>query len=230
MPSSGPRAQRRRCGPAAGGAPAIGGCPSSRRTTSGTRASTRLPVHAPLRRLDRQHRRVHRPARRISGAASTTAPRSASRTRPRPAASQRSSITFDYADESDPGPYRLPPDARMEGGGDRHVLVIDRDRCLLTEIFDATKLSPDIVVRRLRARSSIWVERPAAGHAGPRRMRPACRSCRASRATTRSRPARSPTRCGSRPSGRSRRTSGRLATTRPTSPIRTSRRWAPASG
>jgi hypothetical protein len=30
----------------------------------------------------------------------------------------------------------------MEGGDDRHVLVIDRDRCLLTEVFDATKHSP----------------------------------------------------------------------------------------
>jgi hypothetical protein len=39
------------------------------------------------------------------------------------------SITFDYADESDPGPYPIPADAPIEGGaasgGDRHVLVID---------------------------------------------------------------------------------------------------------
>ena len=48
-------------------------------------------------------------------------------------------ITFNYADESDPGPYPIPPDAPIEGGnegrGDRHVLVLDRDNCLLYETF-----------------------------------------------------------------------------------------------
>src|SRR5262249_50937937 len=48
-------------------------------------------------------------------------------------------LTFDYADESDPGPYPVPPDAPIEGGGDadgdRHVLVIDRDHWTLSEMF-----------------------------------------------------------------------------------------------
>jgi len=39
-------------------------------------------------------------------------------------------VSFEYADESDPGPYPIPPDAPIEGGsastGDRHVLVLDR--------------------------------------------------------------------------------------------------------
>ena len=52
------------------------------------------------------------------------------------------SINFDYDDESDPGPYRIPPDAPIEGGDDRHVLVVDRDNCVLTEVFEATKHSP----------------------------------------------------------------------------------------
>ena len=47
-------------------------------------------------------------------------------------------VTFFYEDESDPGPYPIPPDAPIEGGsastGDRHVLVVDRDRCILYEI------------------------------------------------------------------------------------------------
>jgi hypothetical protein len=51
-------------------------------------------------------------------------------------------VTFDYADESDPGPYPIPADAPIEGGsdstGDRHVLVIDRDNWLLYEMFNAT--------------------------------------------------------------------------------------------
>ena len=44
----------------------------------------------------------------------------------------------DYGDESDPGPYPVPPDAPVEGApatdGDRHVLVIDRDHHRLYEI------------------------------------------------------------------------------------------------
>jgi hypothetical protein len=50
-------------------------------------------------------------------------------------------VSFEYADESDPGPYPLPPDAPIEGGpqstGDRHVLVFDRDAGLLYELFAA---------------------------------------------------------------------------------------------
>jgi len=50
-------------------------------------------------------------------------------------------VTFGYADESDPGPYPIPPDAPIEGGanasGDRHVLVLDRDAWVLYEMFDA---------------------------------------------------------------------------------------------
>jgi len=56
-------------------------------------------------------------------------------------------VSFDYADESDPGPYPIPPDAPIEGGpttdsGDRHVLVLEKDNCLLYELFAATK-QPD---------------------------------------------------------------------------------------
>jgi len=43
----------------------------------------------------------------------------------------------DYGDESDPGPYPIPPNAPIEGGpasaGDRHVIVIDRDNNRLYE-------------------------------------------------------------------------------------------------
>jgi len=50
-------------------------------------------------------------------------------------------VTFDYDDESDPGPYPIPPGAPIEGGpsasGDRHVLVVDHDACRLYELFDA---------------------------------------------------------------------------------------------
>jgi len=44
-----------------------------------------------------------------------------------------------YGDESDPGPYPVPPDAAIEGGpdssGDRHVLVVDQGSCTLYELY-----------------------------------------------------------------------------------------------
>lgn len=46
-------------------------------------------------------------------------------------------VSFDYDTESDPGPYPIPPDALIEGGSDRHVLILDRDHCVLYELFDA---------------------------------------------------------------------------------------------
>ena len=50
-------------------------------------------------------------------------------------------MTFDYADESDPGPYPIPADAPIEGGagssGDRHVLVVDRDAWTLWETWSS---------------------------------------------------------------------------------------------
>ena len=42
-----------------------------------------------------------------------------------------------YGDESDPGPYPVPLDARVEGGGDRHVLVVQQGTCRLYELFAA---------------------------------------------------------------------------------------------
>ena len=48
-------------------------------------------------------------------------------------------VTFDVPEESDPGPYPIPPDAPIEGGpasdGDRHVLVVNRDDCVLYETY-----------------------------------------------------------------------------------------------
>ncbi|WP_407526863.1 hypothetical protein [Methylobacterium oryzisoli] len=53
-------------------------------------------------------------------------------------------VRFTDAHESDPGPYPIPPDAPIEGGpqgtGDRHVLVLDRDRWVLWELFNAHPL------------------------------------------------------------------------------------------
>ncbi len=46
-------------------------------------------------------------------------------------------IEFEYADESDPGPYPIPLDAPREWGSDHHILVIDRDHALLYEVYAA---------------------------------------------------------------------------------------------
>lgn len=50
-------------------------------------------------------------------------------------------VNFTWAEESDPGPYPIPPDALIEGGqeaeGDRHVLVLDQDACMLYELYNA---------------------------------------------------------------------------------------------
>jgi hypothetical protein len=48
-------------------------------------------------------------------------------------------ITFDVADESDPGPYPTPLDAPVEGGGDRHVLTLRQGDCKLFELYAATR-------------------------------------------------------------------------------------------
>jgi hypothetical protein len=46
-----------------------------------------------------------------------------------------------YGDESDPGPYPIPPGAPIEGGdasdGDRHVLTIETGNCVLYELYRA---------------------------------------------------------------------------------------------
>jgi hypothetical protein len=57
----------------------------------------------------------------------------------------------DYGDESDHGPFPIPPTAPIEGGrvggigndpgeGDRHVLVVQRERCVLYELYNAVRL------------------------------------------------------------------------------------------
>jgi hypothetical protein len=54
---------------------------------------------------------------------------------------RRVPVHFQYAVESDRGPYPIPPHVPIEGGphatGDRHVIVVDRDTCLDYELFAA---------------------------------------------------------------------------------------------
>jgi hypothetical protein len=56
-----------------------------------------------------------------------------------PSSQAKVKITFTaYGDESNPGPYPIPPNARVEAGGDRHVLVASGD-CHLYELFGAAR-------------------------------------------------------------------------------------------
>jgi hypothetical protein len=54
---------------------------------------------------------------------------------------RRVRVRFQYASESDRGPYPIPPGAPIEGGprasGDRHVIVVDRGTCTDYELYAA---------------------------------------------------------------------------------------------
>ncbi len=47
-------------------------------------------------------------------------------------------VDFYYPDESDPGPYPIPSNPKIEYGSDHHILVLDTDDCTLYEIYDAS--------------------------------------------------------------------------------------------
>jgi hypothetical protein len=47
------------------------------------------------------------------------------------------SISFRYGGESDPGPYPFGPDTDIEGGSDRHAIMIDEGTCTLYELYAA---------------------------------------------------------------------------------------------
>jgi hypothetical protein len=51
-------------------------------------------------------------------------------------------VHFEYGEESDPGPYPIPPNAPVEGAGeegDRHVLVLQEGTCKLYELYAARR-------------------------------------------------------------------------------------------
>jgi hypothetical protein len=84
-------------------------------------------------------------------------------------------VSFTYADESDPGPYPIPPNAPIEGGpngtGDRHILVLDRDEQVLYELFNAFpdgkgwKADSGAIwdLRKNQVRPAGWTSADAAG-------------------------------------------------------------------
>lgn len=83
----------------------------------------------------------------------------------------RQSVRFEYAEESDRGPYPIPADPPIEGGGDRHILMVQRGTCRLYELFAAERSGGgwaagsgaifDLRSNRLRPRG--WTSADAAG-------------------------------------------------------------------
>lgn len=81
-------------------------------------------------------------------------------------------VSFDYADESDPGPYPIPPNPPIEGGSDHHVLIVDEGNCTLYELY-AVARQPNgswtagsgaiFDLRANRLRPAGWTSADAAG-------------------------------------------------------------------
>jgi hypothetical protein len=84
---------------------------------------------------------------------------------------KRSKVRFDYADESDRGRYPISAKVRIEGGGDRHALLVDRSRCRLYELFALRRANGRWAagsgatwnLRKFRARPRGWTSADAAG-------------------------------------------------------------------
>ncbi len=57
-----------------------------------------------------------------------------------------------YPDESDRVPYPIPSRARVEGGSDRHVLVVQRGTCKLFELYGARREAG----RWTAANGAVW--------------------------------------------------------------------------
>ncbi len=56
-----------------------------------------------------------------------------------PGSQPRLPVSFTWPGESDPGPYPIPPNPAIEGGSDSHILLVDRDNCVLYELYAAYK-------------------------------------------------------------------------------------------
>jgi len=88
---------------------------------------------------------------------------------------RKSAVSFEYASESDRGPYPIPAGVRIEGGttadGDRHALILDRDACRLYELYGLRRVGGSWAagsgaiwdLRSNRLRPAGWTSADAAG-------------------------------------------------------------------
>jgi len=89
----------------------------------------------------------------------------------------KSRVSFEYADESDRGPYPIPANVPIEGqprrpnDGDRHALIVDRDTCRLYELYALQRTATGwsagsgaiFDLRSTRLRPAGWTSADAAG-------------------------------------------------------------------
>jgi hypothetical protein len=84
----------------------------------------------------------------------------------------RRPVRFQYASESDRVRYPIPARPRIEGGSDRHLLMLDRDACRLYELFAARRGAAGawsagsgavFDLRSNRLRPAGWTSADAAG-------------------------------------------------------------------
>jgi hypothetical protein len=92
-------------------------------------------------------------------------------------ATPKSRLRFEYADESDKGPYPIPANVPIEGqpstsnDGDRHALIVDRDSCKLYELYALQRTGSGWTagsgaifdLRSNRVRPAGWTSADAAG-------------------------------------------------------------------
>jgi hypothetical protein len=88
----------------------------------------------------------------------------------------RSRVSFEYASESDRAAFPIPRGVKIEGGpnagGDRHAILVDRDRCNLYELFAVYPMAGGgwragsgaiFDLRSNRLRPAGWTSADAAG-------------------------------------------------------------------
>ena len=151
-----------------------------------------LPGRPQLGRLHREHR-ARRPACTPISAPSGTARRTASPMSCVPGTQAKVPIVFDYADESDPGPYPIPPDAPIEGGPTEPTATatcwsLDVDDQKLYELYDAHPQGGGSWKAGSGAVFDLTQQRAAPGRLDLGRRRRAADPARAWCATTRSAP------------------------------------------
>ena len=86
-------------------------------------------------------------------------------------ATPRSTVVFDYDDESDHVGYPIPTNPLIEGGSDAHILLVDRDACRLYELYAARQVAGGWAagsgatwdLRSNALRTDTWTSADAAG-------------------------------------------------------------------
>ncbi len=180
---------------------------SSRPTTSGTRGSTTATSASNSATMIIDDRPRAAACTWTSGRTPATASRINVVGNTTPAVK----VTFDYDDESDHVLYPIPASPKVEGGSDRHILMVDKDLCRLYELFDAAQGQRRLARGQRRDVGPALERAPPRGLDQRRRGRPADPA--RPRPLRRGRPpAPSPTPCGSRRTAPGPRTSTRRAT------------------